>query len=249
MEYVLKIKDKNGNWLTIPAIKGASNYELAVANGYSGTEAEWIELLKPTAKVTKVEDGNSVEITDAYGTVSFTVRDGKTITKVSELENDTGYLKDNSGSGAYVNYGAGYEVCIGASAAVRINTGGQVHISGGGDIAADFGGQRLTNIASPQNSKDAVTKEYLESQGYIASGNSGAINLEGSSVTISGGSFTIGNLSYGLSVSNNRIQNVGTPTESTDAVNKSYVDNLVGNIDGILQTIIAAQEALIGGDA
>lgn len=43
---VLKVKDKNGKIVDIPAIKGASAYEIAVKNGFKGTEEEWLESLK-----------------------------------------------------------------------------------------------------------------------------------------------------------------------------------------------------------
>ena len=257
MEYVLKIKDENGNWLTIPAIKGASNYELAVANGYNGTEAEWIELLKPTAKVTKVEDGYFVEIKDAYGTVSFTVRDGKdgkTITKVSELENDAGYLK-SQGESAYFAYGADVEVSIGASAGVNIGTGGSVTIDGNNavviksysDVAATFNGQRISNIAKPVSDDDAVTLRYLLDMGYIKRGANDSIALSALETKVSGGSFVVDPLAYGMTVSGNRIQNVGTPIADNDSTTKKYVDDLVGDVSTALDNIIALQNAKIEG--
>ena len=48
MSSILKIKDKNGNWIDIPAIIGLSAYEVAVKHGYDGTEEEWLESLKGT---------------------------------------------------------------------------------------------------------------------------------------------------------------------------------------------------------
>jgi hypothetical protein len=49
MGYILRVKDDKGNVIGIPSIQGESGkdgksaYELAVANGFEGTEAEWIE--------------------------------------------------------------------------------------------------------------------------------------------------------------------------------------------------------------
>ncbi len=46
---VLKIKDENGNIIEIPAFKGDkgfSAYEIAVKNGFDGTEDEWLLSLK-----------------------------------------------------------------------------------------------------------------------------------------------------------------------------------------------------------
>lgn len=41
---------------------------------------------------------------------------------------------------------------------------------------------------------------------------------------------------------------VGTPTADTDAANKAYVDNAIGDIEAALDNIIAIQENLIGGE-
>ena len=46
MASILRVKDQNGNEIDIPAIKGASAYEIAVKNGFKGTEEEWLESLK-----------------------------------------------------------------------------------------------------------------------------------------------------------------------------------------------------------
>lgn len=48
MSGILKIKDENGNWIDIPAIKGEdgkSAYDQAVEGGFAGTEQEFIQLL------------------------------------------------------------------------------------------------------------------------------------------------------------------------------------------------------------
>ena len=47
--------------------------------------------------------------------------------------------------------------------------------------------------------------------------------------------------------SNFRVINVGEPIESTDGATKGYVDNITGDINTILEAIIASQNALIGG--
>lgn len=40
---LLRARDKYGNYIDIPTLRGESAYEVAVRNGYTGTEAEWIE--------------------------------------------------------------------------------------------------------------------------------------------------------------------------------------------------------------
>ncbi len=46
---ILQIKNAQGQWVKIPAIQGndgKSAYEVAVENGFTGTEEEWLESLK-----------------------------------------------------------------------------------------------------------------------------------------------------------------------------------------------------------
>lgn len=43
---MIKVRDKDGNIIDIPALNGESAYNIAVKNGFVGTEAEWIESLK-----------------------------------------------------------------------------------------------------------------------------------------------------------------------------------------------------------
>ena len=59
---VIKYKDADGNWQTLPSVgprgpagqdgaNGASAYELAVEQGYTGTLAEWLaEMLRTRAR-------------------------------------------------------------------------------------------------------------------------------------------------------------------------------------------------------
>ena len=43
---VLKVRDKDGNSVAIRAIRGMSAYDTAVANGFKGTEKEWLASLQ-----------------------------------------------------------------------------------------------------------------------------------------------------------------------------------------------------------
>lgn len=54
---------------------------------------------------------------------------------------------------------------------------------------------------------------------------------------------------YSADFGGKRASNAATPTESTDLATKGYVDDLVGEIDTVLQVVLAEQNALIGGDA
>lgn len=46
MADILNIKNEQGEWISVPAITGESAYDVAVRNGFQGTEQEWIASLK-----------------------------------------------------------------------------------------------------------------------------------------------------------------------------------------------------------
>lgn len=228
MAKVLRIKNEHGDWVSIPCITGDSAYEVAQQNGFNGSEEQWLESLKPHIQVTQIEGGYRIEITDSNGTGGFDILNGKD----GEID-DEAYLK-KQGAAAYINYGDGYEVNIGASGSVKINTGGAVTIEGndaavfesGTDVAATFSGKRISNISKPVAGTDAVTLQYLIDNGYIKR-NGNNIDLSALQTVVSGGSFVVEALAYGMSVSSNRIQNVGTPTMDGDATTKKYVDDAI----------------------
>lgn len=43
---VLKVRDNDGNVAVITAIRGMSAYQIAVKNGFKGTEKEWLASLE-----------------------------------------------------------------------------------------------------------------------------------------------------------------------------------------------------------
>ena len=67
-------------------VNGKGAYEVAVGNGYGGTETQWLKSLigpkgedgvSPTWSVTDITGGHRVTVTDKDGTKSFDVMDGK----------------------------------------------------------------------------------------------------------------------------------------------------------------------------
>ena len=84
---VLKIKDANNQWQSIPAIKGADGIDgTNGADGYS-----------PTATVSKNGDTTTISITDKNGTTTTTVKDG---------------TDGTNGRDGYVQYTAGNNITI-----------------------------------------------------------------------------------------------------------------------------------------
>lgn len=84
---IFKFKDGTSSSMTIPLPKdGASAYEIAVRNGFVGTEQEWTDSLKsdepgpqgfsPLVTISTIDKGHKVTITDINGEKSFDVMDG-----------------------------------------------------------------------------------------------------------------------------------------------------------------------------
>lgn len=65
MGYVINVLDKStGKYVSIPALRGASNYELAVQNGFTGTLAEWLESLKSTEADVDLSEYATIDYVD-----------------------------------------------------------------------------------------------------------------------------------------------------------------------------------------
>lgn len=104
------------------------------------------------------------------------------------------------------------------------------------DLNNDVG--YVTDEAVPKKLSDLDPDSISGSQLYIGAGD----------LTLDGSSITIRKTDYGFHVSGNRIQDVGDPIDSGDAVTKRYFDNVLGQIDTLLEEVMAQQNALIGGD-
>lgn len=80
---ILRVKDNEGNIIPIPAIQGESAYDVAVNNGFEGTEEEWLDSLKGGVSDEILEDINS-------NTEARHSHDNKeTLDKLSESEDGT----------------------------------------------------------------------------------------------------------------------------------------------------------------
>lgn len=86
MASILKIKDQNGNIIDIPAIKGASAYDVAVDNGFEGTEEEWLESLKGEGSGS-ISDEQLEKLNEAYTKAHVHLRNGSSnIDTLNKLE-------------------------------------------------------------------------------------------------------------------------------------------------------------------
>ena len=89
----------------------------------------------------------------------------------------------------------------------------------------NMGGKKITNLATPTDNTDAVTKAYADTMLPKSGGvMSGAIAMDGSKIT-----------------------GLGTPTDDTDAVTKAYADTMLPKAGGTMSGAIAMGDNKITG--
>ena len=76
----------------------------------------------------------------------------------------------------------------------------------------DMGDNKITNLKTPTNNKDAATKKYVDDNAGTDS------NFNSSGITMSGN----------IDMGDNKITNLKTPTNNKDAATKKYVDDNAG---------------------
>ena len=91
---LLRIKDENGVWHDVEAIRGLSAYQLAVKNGYTGTEEQWL------ASITGVEGKSAYQVAKEEG---FEGTETEWLASLKGDKGDAGAKGDtgNDGKSAY----------------------------------------------------------------------------------------------------------------------------------------------------
>lgn len=111
---------------------------------------------------------------------------------------------------------------------LRVTTLGPTTGSNNLTLSTSGSNVRITNVATPTQSTDAVNKSYVD--GAVASAGGGDFLANGS-IPMTGN----------LNVGDNKIINVDTPTDDADGANKQYVDSALNSkqntITGAASTI------------
>ena len=105
--------------------------------------------------------------------------------------------------------------------------------------AIDMGANSISNLKAPTSDSDAANKSYVD-----LSLSEFSISLPETKLSIAGGTMT-GAIDMGA----NSISNLQTPTDNSDAANKSYVDNAVENVDITKLELTLAQNQIFVGNS
>jgi hypothetical protein len=111
----------------IKTLRGKSAYEIAVKNGFVGTEAEWLESLhgiSPTVEVAEIDNGYRITVTDKDGKHDFDILNGARLPEATESDNGK-FLGVVGGKYALTElpkYDGTYEVTPQAETAVTLKT-------------------------------------------------------------------------------------------------------------------------------
>ncbi len=105
-----------------------------------------------------------------------------------------------------------------------------------GSLNADS--NRITNLGSPQDDLDAVSKQYVDS--IVQSQVSSEVDSKISEALLGYLPLSGGTLTGSIDMSNNRISNLPSPESESDAVSKQYVD------DAIQSQVISEVEGALG---
>lgn len=254
---ILKVKDADGNWRSIPAITGMSAYELAVKNGFTGTEGEWLESLKgepgekgdtgaqgqPGTNGTDGKDGKDGKdgASGPQGPAGEGIPAGgvagQVLTKKTGTDFDTqwqdfpetGVISFNGRSGAVKPASGDYTASqVGALPTSGGTVSGTLTMGGTIEAMTSTANQTTANNNIALQGKTTHANSCVKLQRSAAEGTAGYAQL----VFYNG---------TGEPTNPCRLTGIAAPTAGSDATNKTYVDGAVSTaVSGITPNVSAA---------
>lgn len=163
MSAILKVKDNNGVVHDIPAIRGYSAYQIAVKNGYTGTEAQWI------ASVTGVEGKSAYEVAKTEG---YTGTKAEWLTSLKGEKGDTGATGPQGSSAYDVAVAEGYEgskaMWLASLKGPKGDTGGVASFNGrAGAITPETGDYTAEKITESESKRFVSDEEKTTWNGKL----------------------------------------------------------------------------------
>lgn len=193
-----------------------NTYSLYVEKPTVGTGSNWA-----------IYSEGSIQVGDALSTASSSF----------QLINTVATTVDFAGASTTLNIGAAagtatFNGTLNIASGKTLTIGGTAVLTGSG-LGSGVTGSSLTSVGTIAT---GVWQGTAIAVGYGGTGtNSGSITGTGALTFTAGGTDTnvtlVPNGTGTVDVSSKRITNVATPTSSTDAANKGYVDSLVQGID------------------
>ena len=200
MSAILKIKRQSGGTIEIPALQGASAYELAVLGGYEGTEEEFASAMANVAEI--IENGGNTKL-DAAGSSTRPI-----------------YI-NNSGTPTQISYSIAKDV---PSNAVFTDTHHTAYLYVGGSTASSNSATSNGNtylVLRENGSTRNAHKITGTGSVTVSSDSSGNITINGSGdegITLS---------QTGSTTQPIYINSSGTPTATTYSLNKTVPSDAV----------------------
>ncbi len=202
----------------------------------SAADTKFQEKLIPGTNVTIGPDGKTISATDTTYS-NFTGTDGQTAGAAGLVPAPatTDANKVLGAGGSWVD-GLGTATFWGQTA----NNG---VVSGDILLGANLGRDGVAKASVEDTRYDAgvsvteytVGEQVVRTRLYAEA--KGTPSNTGTTLTLSSSPYDGASLNANLSMGNNKVTGLGTPTANTDAATKAYVDGQVGNIETVLQTL------------
>ena len=161
MSGILKIKDENGNWIDIPAIKGEdgkSAYDQAVEGGFAGTEQEFIQLLSSIGAMQVQLAGLDDE---EPSQIETHIADKSNPHQVTKVQVGLGNVDNTSDANKPVSTAQATAIADAKKAGTDAQSNLTAHINNGAGTSSKAGHLKITDSYATSSSDTAASTKAL----------------------------------------------------------------------------------------